>query len=38
MYGNNRYLYIKTVSNTEINIEQLKNTDKIIQFIKSKRG
>jgi hypothetical protein len=30
-------LYIKTSTNTELNIEQLKNIEKIIQVIKSKR-
>jgi hypothetical protein len=37
IYGNIIYLYIKTNTNTELIIEQLKNIGKIIQLIKSKR-
>ncbi len=34
--GRIQYLYIKTNTNTEINIEQLKNLEKVTQVIKSK--
>jgi len=37
IYGNLIYLYIKTSTNTELQIEQLKNIEKITQLIKSKR-
>ena len=37
IYGNLSYLYIKTASNTEYKIEQLKNIEKVIQVIKSNR-
>jgi|GEM_PF-5827038 len=37
LYGNQPYLYIKTASNTEYKIEQLKNIEKVIQVIKSNR-
>jgi len=37
LYGNLSYLYIKTISNTEYKIEQLKNIEKVIQVIKSNR-
>jgi len=37
VFGNLQYLYIKTASNTEFKIEQLKNIEKVIQVIKSKR-
>lgn len=36
--GNMRYLYIKTNSNTELKIEQLKNIEKVVEVIKAKRG
>lgn len=34
--GRIQYLYIKTNTNSEINIEQLKNLEKVTQVIKSK--
>ncbi|MGI6123986.1 MAG: hypothetical protein ACOYIG_07310 [Acetivibrionales bacterium] len=36
-YGDIHYLYIKTNTNTELKIEQLKNLEKVNQVIKSKR-
>lgn len=36
IYGSTIYLNIKTSSNTEVSIEQLKNLEKVSQVIKSK--
>ncbi|MGI6085705.1 MAG: hypothetical protein ACOYIF_09720 [Acetivibrionales bacterium] len=37
LYGNIQYLHIKTKMNTELSIEQLRNLEKVLQVIKSKR-